>query len=982
MNTVCRRIVLTLLSTVVLASALATRRVSLNTADGNVEWQLARQVDLLGYTGLRISTPDFNYSGWVDAIVPGCTFASYVEAGLVDNPNYGDNIYLVDETYFNRPFWYRTEFATPQFSAGERVWLHFDNTNRFADFYINGNKLSGTANSVKDVSGHMIRTKYDVTDLLNPNGKNVVAVLIHDPDQKKTRTASDIYGVACSPSYLAGAGWDWMPYVPGRLAGITGNVYLQITGKVLIEDPWVRSDLKSDALAEVEVATRLRNVADYEQWVDVEGVINPGNITFSKHMAVGANADAEVKFDSQDFAQLAITNPQLWWPNGYGEQNMYECSIKCKSGGRLLDEKTVNFGVRKYEYRTETNSSGYPVLTLYVNGKKVYVKGGNWGMSEYLLRCRGEEYETRIRLHKDLNYNMIRLWTGCVTDDEFYDYCDRYGMMVWDDFWLYVSFSSVAQPEAFKLNALDKVRRLRNHPSIAVWCGANETTPPAELNDYLKQLIAEEDGGDRLYQPCSNSNGLSGSGWWTNQTPDRYFESASNAMAFDGTNYPNYFTSTAGYGMRTEIGMATFPTYESVCEFIPAEERWPLPSEEVLRNVDFTVWNHHFFGKEATNAGPVDYKNSVNSQYGESASLEEFCEKAQLLNIEDSKGMYEAWNDKMWHDASGLLLWMSNPAYPSFVWQTYDYYFDATGTYWGVKKACEHNHIQWNSLTNSVKVINSGGTALMGVEASARVYNIEGKELSRYAQTARVDVPSAQAVEAFVLNFDASDADLTPIRFIRLTLKDKAGKQLSENFYWTNGKEKYNYRELQNLPEANVQVAVSDISRLGEGIVQLELSNESENVAFANRIRLVNHITGERILPAIMSDNYITLMPHEKKIVTVEADACQLQQGYDVMIKQYACKERLATTGEPAGIDEINDEKASAITIFADGDNVQIRSDRTIEAKATIFNIQGQAVAEQMMHGRSATLIVPAKGVYVVRIEGLNLSETQKLIVK
>ncbi len=959
---------------------IATRRISLNSADGNAQWQLARQIDVLGYSGLRISTPDFKYFEGIDAVVPGCTFTSYVEAGIEEDPNYGDNIYLVDETYYNRPFWYRAKFKTPQCSAGERVWLHFDNTNRFADFYLNGEKLSGTASSIKDVSGHMLRTKYDITEKLKSDGENVVAVLIYDPDQKKTRTASDLYGVACSPSYLAGAGWDWMPYVPGRLAGITGSVYLQITGSVVIEDPWVRSKLPTMDEASVEVSTRLRNALATPKVVEVEGKIMPGNITFKKSVTVPANAVGEVKFSEKEYQQLLIKNPQLWWPNGYGEPSMYSCNIKCTSNGSLLDEKTVNFGIRKYEYRNVTNSSGYPVLTLYVNGKKIYVKGGNWGMSEYLLRCHGEEYEKKIRLHKDLNYNMIRLWTGCVTDDEFYDYCDRYGIMVWDDFWLYFSYSGVAQPEAFKANALDKVRRLRNHPSIAVWCGANETTPATELNDYLRQLIATEDGGDRLYKPCSNNDGLSGSGWWTNQTPDRYFDSASNAMAFDGTNYPNYFTSTAGYGMRTEIGMATFPTYESVCEFIPAAERWPLPSDDVLKNQDFTVWNHHFFGKEATNAGPVDYKNTINNQYGTSASLSEFCEKAQLLNIESSKGMYEAWNDKLWNDASGLLLWMSNPAYPSFVWQTYDYYYETTGTYWGAKKACEHNHIQWNSLTNSVKVINTGGSDLQGVAAEVEVFNINGKKLTQFSRKEYVNVPSAQAVEAFVLDFNKSSADLTPIRFIRLTLTASNGDVLSENFYWTNGSQKYNYHTLQNIPDANVQVEVSDNSRLGEGIVELTLTNNSENVAFANRLRLVNRVTGERILPLIMSDNYITLMPGEKKTVLVESVDNQFKDGFDVLIKQYHCVERVAASEKTTGIGEVDDDKQS-VSVVAENGKIVVRGHAPRGATVSVLNVQGHLVARAVMSGQTA-IEVPSGAIYVVRVEGEEISETHKVIVK
>ena len=210
-------------------------KMSLNSSEPRIVWEVKPQADLENVTGEQISTPGFEMSEYVKGVVPGTVFTAYVEAGIVPDPNYADNIYKVDETFYNRPFWYRTEFELPDsYSEGKRVWLHFDNTNRFADFYFNGEKISGTKTSTKDVSGHMLRSKFDVTHLVKKSGKSAIAVLIIDPDQKKTRKAKDPYGVACSPSYLAGAGWDWMPYVPGRLAGITGNTYLMVTGDVVM----------------------------------------------------------------------------------------------------------------------------------------------------------------------------------------------------------------------------------------------------------------------------------------------------------------------------------------------------------------------------------------------------------------------------------------------------------------------------------------------------------------------------------------------------------------------------------------------------------------------------------------------------------------------------------------------------------------------------------------------------------------------------
>lgn len=1020
---------MTNLKTVLLTACIAlfacagnaqTSRISLNSAD-DVVWQIKPQADVKG-NGLEISTPGYNMGDYVPGVVPGVVFVAYVDAGKEKDPNFGSNIWNVDETFYNRPFWYRTEFKLPDtYKEGQRVWLHFDNTNRFADFYFNGKKLSGTPGSTKDVSGHMIRTKYDVTDLVNKNGENAVAVLITDAEQKKTRDAKDQFGVRSSPTYLAAASWDWMPYVPGRLAGITGPAYVKITGDVTMEDPWVRSELPTLDKAEIYVTSNLRNASDKPQTATISGVIMPGNIKFAKQVTIPAKSTVKVGIDKEDFKKLIINNPKLWWPNGYGDPNLYTCDLTVTVDGKVSDTKDITFGIRKYEYKAFDNEKGMPVLTFYINGQKLFLKGGNWGMSEYLLRSDRDEYETKIKLHKDLNYNMIRLWTGCVTDDDFYDMCDKYGIMVWDDFWLYVAYNSVEQPDAFLANARDKVRRLRNHPSIAIWCGANETHPEPKLDTVLRQIVAEEDFNDRMYKSSSNQDSLSGSGWWGNQPPRHHFQTSGSNLAFNKPAYP--YGINYGYGLRTEIGTATFPVYESVIKFIPENEQWPLPTDQALKDGDSTSWNHHYFGKEASNANPVNYKNAVNEQYGESSGLEEFCEKAQLINIEVMKGMYEAWNDKMWDDATGILIWMSASAYPSFVWQTYDYYYDPSGAYWGAKKACEPLHVQWNSASNSIKAINTTREDLKNATVTATIYDINGKEMPAYGKSAKVNVPASNIAEAFIMNFNpvnlafgkkavasssendnmqaalvvdggagsrwasnptddewiyidlgkketierivlkweaafakeyelqvSDDAstwktihkvsdgkggtegirftpietryvrmkgnkratqypyslyefeiyapqegkqELTPFHFMRLELKDSKGKLISDNFYWRNGEKDLDYTPANSIPEADLSLALVKKSMVdGNGKIDVRVKNNSNTVAFANRLRLVNKATGERVLPIIMNDNYVTLLPGEEKVITFEADGKLMDGGVDLLVKQYGKPER------------------------------------------------------------------------------------------
>lgn len=899
------------------------KRLSLNSSNPDINWALIPEADV-NASGYEISETGYVSKNEVRGIVPGIVFTAYVEAGLEKDPNYGDNIYRVDETFYNRPFWYRTEFALSSSpKEGERVWLHFDNINRYADFYFNGVKISGTELSAKDVSGHMLRSKFDVTDLISKTGKNAVAVLIYDANQKKTRDAKEGFGITASPTYLSAAGWDWMPYVPGRLHGITGNVYLEVTGDVVMEDPWIRSELESNEIAYLSFQTALKNCSNQKKNVTVTITVQPGNITVSKNVILQAGETGMVYLNRKQFDELIVKNPALWWPNGYGDPNLYGCHVICEAEGVVTDSREITFGIRKYDYRVEQNSAGWPVMSFYINGRKLFIKGGNWGMSEYLLRTRDKAYEQKIRMHKDMNYNMIRLWTGCVTDDLFYDYCDQYGIMVWDDFWLYVAYNEVENAEHFKQNALDKVKRLRNHPSIALWCGANETHPAPELDNYLRGIIGSEDHNDRMYKASSNQDGLSGSGWWGNQPPRRHFENSGSNLAWNNPPYP--YGSDRGYGLRSEIGMATFPVYESVREFIPQDQLWPLPTDKQLEEDEENVWNRHFFGKAASNASPINYKKAVNEQFGESDNLEAFCEKAQFLNIEVMKGMYEAWNDKMWNDATGILIWMSQSAYPSFVWQTYDYYHDASGAYWGAKKACEPFHIQWNASSNSVKVINSSSVNLENVTATARIFTLQGEEIPLYGNSVTLDVPCADLQEAFVLDFnpshlagkenmkdssstatgatmfvtDGMDSEkdaLTPVHFVRLELNDAAGRLISENFYWRNGVNELDYRDLNRLPGADISIrhVTSNVNNKKDNqeIIFLEIKNNSHTVAFGNRFRLVDSVTGERILPVIMNDNYLTLMPGEMKQITIEADPEMCKNGVTLLHKQYNQKEK------------------------------------------------------------------------------------------
>ncbi|MCS2900270.1 discoidin domain-containing protein [Bacteroides thetaiotaomicron] len=281
---------------------------------------------------------------------------------------------------------------------------------------------------------------------------------------------------------------------------------------------------------------------------------------------------------------------------------------------------------------------------------------------------------------------------------------------------------------------MEKIKRLRNHACIAVWCGDNEGYPLQPLNKWLEEDVRTYDGGDRAYHANSHSDGLSGSGPWTNSHPNWYFTKAPYGY---GANI------TKGWGFRTEIGTAVFTTFDSFKKFMPEKDWWP-------RN---EMWDKHFFGNSAGNASPDKYFSTVEFNYGKAKGIEDFCRKAQLVNVEVNKAMYEGFQHHIWEDASGILTWMGQSAYPSLVWQTYDYYYDLTGAYWGIRKACEPVHIQWSYADNSVKVINTTLKEQKGLTATGKVYNLDGKEMGRYSQSVVLDAAANKDSYCFHLNF-------------------------------------------------------------------------------------------------------------------------------------------------------------------------------------------------------------------------------------
>ena len=801
----------------------------LNLAGGR--WRVERE-SLVKADGAAISRPGFLDRDWLIATVPGTVLTSYLNAGAVPDPNYGDNQNLISDSFFCADFWYRDEFVAPAALGRRRVWLNFDGINWKADVYLNGEKLGR-------IEGAFMRGRFDVTGKLRPGQANALAVRIEKnrtPGSTKEKTVLGFGSNggalgADNPTFHSSVGWDWMPAVRGRDTGIWNSVYLTGSGPVTIEDPLVSTSLPLPDISRADVGIELTLRNHEPRPVAGKLRVRFGEAAFEMPVTVAASSAKAVKLDPAAHAELRLRNPKLWWPNGYGDPNLYVVEFEFQAAdGQASDTKQFRTGVRQFTYSEEGGA-----LRIFINGRRFVPRGGNWGFSEDLLRYRAREYDAAVRYHRDMNFTMIRNWVGQTGDDAFYEACDRYGIVVWQEFWLANPWDGPDpdDPAMFLRNVRDTVLRIRNHPSIGLYCGRNEGYPPAVIDDGIRQALGELAPGSHYIS--DSADGVVGGGGPYQVMPLKA-----------------YFGSLAKSKLHSEMGSPNIPAMESLRAMMPEDALWP-PNR---------TWGEHDLGPREPQAAGSVFRH-IEKSYGGAKNVEEFVELAQFLDYEIYRAMFESQS----RYRMGMLIWMSHSAWPSLLWQTYDYYFNPGAGYFGSKKGAEPLHIQWNAADETIEVVNYSGGDARGLTARVEVLNLDGSV--RWEKTAPVDSAEDSTVSCIKMEYPAG---LTAVHFLRLKLS-RQGETVSENFYW-RGLEDGDYRALRTLAQANVGAATRMEQRDGRWRLSTELHNVSATPALMVCVKAVREKTGDRILPALYSDNYVALMPGESRTIVIDlADA-------------------------------------------------------------------------------------------------------------
>ena len=827
------------------------------------DWHMQDSATVGAATGQTISsnTTPYNVSSWYMATVPGTVLNTFVDqhayTGVTSDSSMCYGVLMAttgtipDIAGSQHRYWFHSPFTVTRPDANHRVWLELGGINYYAWIFVNGTQVGTMYGAFKEA-------KFDITNLVAVGTTtNYIAVRIrgnYNPapyHTKQSGTCGNNGGIMSQdgPTFIASQGWDWIPTVPDRDMGIWKPVYVRVTGSVAIRHPWIRTTGVSTTNATIQLAVMLANTSG----ADVTGTIAAnidGSTNFTQQTVTVPGASAGDTLNVT-FANLNMTNPQLWWPNGYGGQHLYTCNITfTPNAGTVSDTNTFKFGVRQFTY-TYTPGDGYLIINC--NGQSILSKGGNWGMDNAFKRWDLHRLLNQVRYDKEMNFNVVRDWIGMTDREPFYAYCDSLGIMVWSDFWephsADMGGSTVGDPANFIANMRDKIYRVRNHPSVVIWNERNETTPTAAFLTALNNFHTELDG-TRMVSASSGSGGVHSGGPYTYTSPGPA-------------------TYNAIFGFHTEFGGPTPMSYESMIATMAAGQTYAL-------NNTNTYWSYHDWCQG--NGTPNNFTSQgMSVLYGTPTNGQNCGKWSQLMNYDDYRAAFEALNAKFalaTKGATGLLLWMSNCVWPSLMWQTYDYYLEGTGATYGCQHGAEPIHIQYYpAASNAVTVFNYTPNAISNYKASAATYNLTGT--LAWSNTATVSVGAGVSTNAFA-NITAGGT--TPY-FLDLKLKDGSGNLVSHNFYWLPNYST-NISQMVTMGQATLVLAGS-VTHTQTGVehtVTLKVINTSGLCAVANRLLLTRNTdwTGTRVLPVHYNDNYFSLIPGDTQSIVVKFDDTDL----------------------------------------------------------------------------------------------------------
>lgn len=830
----------------------------------------AKRANEVRLDGNRLTAAPVSSEGWMKARVPGTVLATLLDNNVFPAPEFGMNNNLIPDIHdVGREFytfWFVRQFDTPELPSGKNVWLNFRGINYKAEIFLNGRRVNTTTHE-----GMFLRTSYDVTSFLRKDAPNVLAVLVYPPEHPGNPNGGQGGDgqIARNNTMQFTPGWDWIQPVRDRNTGIWDEISITTTGAVKVQSPYVvtkvpgvRQTEGAQKDAVLKTSVELQNTSSTPQSGQLVCETNGTRLVLPITLL-----PKEKKVVA--FKDLVVKNPRLWWPNGVGSPELYDMSISFNSGTKTSDSQTLRYGIREITTEKCPATGG---RKFYVNGQKIYITGGNYITSDWLLRFSPERYRDEVRFHAEMNVRMIRVWGGALLErPEFYDACDEYGILVFQDLWgsgdcngAWLDPTKLDSQERrweypdnhslFLTSVEDQVKMIRNHPSLCLWCGANEWPLAKDIDAALTNDLFPRLDPERLFASYStdtvftrNTIGNVGDGPYGIQEPEWFFT----------------FRSTP---FNPEAGSVGSPEVESMREMMSEEDLASLPVEGKVRNM---TWHYH---------KDLGYGDQL-ERYGEVKDIETYCKYAQVVNYDQYRSFMEGWASHMWEWYTGILIWKTQNPWTSLRGQMYDWSLDVNASLYGTRKGCEPLHPQYNIVSRQVELVNTALGNHSALTVKAQLYKADGSILWEKEEITGIDANTVKRMFAV-----APPEGVKGVYFLKLSLADN-GRPLTSNIYWLTTTPK-DYTTLSQLPASVPSVGLAVRKENGSYLYTMNLAAD-KHISFFNRVKVFDKTTGKRILPVHYSDNYVTLMPGDRQEITFQFPASVPQQQVEVVIDSW-----------------------------------------------------------------------------------------------
>lgn len=854
----------------------------LNSVDGHkgeFVWRMKKAGDVSSKTEL-ISNANFDDRNWMPAVVPGTILNSLVYNKIYPEPYFGLNNKaeenkIPDLSEVGRDFytyWFRTEFSIAESFKGRKIWMQVDGVNYRVEIWLNGQMVG-------NISGMFYQDAFDISDYVSFKNKNGLAIKVLPVDspgglkQKGWGAVGESRNggngeIGRNTTMLMTVGWDFyfMDGIRDRNTGIWKSISIFTTDRLLLSNPFVKSDIeKPDYNRSKEtVSVEVSNNNYGGQSCTVVGEIRGHGdkiISFSKKVKLIRNETIEVVFTPDEFSQLNLDNPRLWWPVNKGEQYLHNLKMKVLIDDRVVDSISTKFGIR--EIRSDRNTPDKS-KQFYVNGKPIFIRGSNW-LPEAMLRNSDERTYAEMRYTRQSGINLLRVWAGGIAESDYwFQLADEMGIMIWQEFWMTGDTKHPTDLSLYHSNVISTVKRIRNHPSLALYVSSNESTEMPGTKELLTEL-----DGTRDYQMQSECDGVHDGSPYKQVNPMRHYE---NTASDRGSRVD---------GFNPEYGAPCLPTVECLREMMDEKDLWPINKK---------VWDYS--DGKGFHLMTSMYTDMVN-QYGVSNGIDEFAQKAQFVGAMNYKSIWEVWNyNKLGYGdryCSGLLFWYHNSPIRQVCGRMWDWSLEPTAALYASQNALQPLHPQFDYLKNTVSVVNDYYKSFKNYKVIAEVYNLSSNLV--FKKEAIVNLPEdGVANDVLKLQFPDSTSEIS---FIKLRLFDDKENQVGDAFYWRSN-DKYEgkntltgpttsgFQAISQLKSSVVKVKYTIRKDDKNHFVNIELKNTSRMLAFFTQIQWLD-TAGKPIRPSYYTDNFFSLLPGESKKIIIETslknmpeDACFL----------------------------------------------------------------------------------------------------------